>query len=107
MRSGNETASFLHSREGVIQGGSLAMGAYGIGVIPLIKRLKSAYPDVTQSLYADNLSAFGAFDNIRLYFSSSKLFGPSRGYYPKPSKIVLIVHPKNRAVGRDFFPSRV
>ena len=33
----NGTASFLHTREGVTHGGVLAMVAYGIGVLPLIK----------------------------------------------------------------------
>ena len=34
------TATIIHSREGVTQGYPLAMVAYGIGIIPLIKRLK-------------------------------------------------------------------
>ena len=31
---------FLHSKEGVTQGGLLAMIAYGIGVLPLIRDLQ-------------------------------------------------------------------
>ena len=52
-------------REGVTQGEPLAMVAYEIGVLPLIKRLKSAYPGVIQPWYADDVGA-------RLYFISLK-----------------------------------
>ena len=59
FRNGNGTAHFLHSREDVTQGGPLAMAAYGIGVLPLIKRLKSEHPDVTQTWYADDAGVIG------------------------------------------------
>ena len=55
---------FLHSREGVTQGAPLDMVAYGIGVLPLIKHPKAAYPDVTQPWYADDDGALGTFDTI-------------------------------------------
>ena len=53
---------------------------YGIGVLPLTKPLKVAYPEVTQTWYADNAGALGTFDNIGLYFNSLKKFGLGRGY---------------------------
>ena len=40
------------------------MVAYGIGVLPLIKHPKAAYPDVTQPWYADDDGALGTFDTI-------------------------------------------
>ena len=43
---------FLHSKEGVTQGDPLAMIAYGIGVLPLIRDLRIAHPRVTQTWYA-------------------------------------------------------
>ena len=37
-----------HNMESVTQGQPLDMVAYWIGIHPMIKRLKSTYPDVTQ-----------------------------------------------------------
>ena len=82
-----------------MQGVSLAIVAYSIGVLPLTKILKAAYPDVIQTWYEDNAGALGTIDNIGLYFNSLKHYVPGHGYYPKPSKIVPIVHPNNHAEG--------
>ena len=45
---------FLHSKEGVTQGDPLAMIAYGIGVLPLIRDLRRAHPHFMQPWYADD-----------------------------------------------------
>ena len=50
----NGTAIFLHSREVVTQGDPLAMVAYGIGILLMIKIMKAEFPDVIQTWYADN-----------------------------------------------------
>ena len=59
----------MHSREGVIQGGPLAMITYGLGIIPLIKNLKTAHPGITQPWYAEDAGALGTFGNIEEYFN--------------------------------------
>ena len=84
------------------QGDPLAMASYDIGFLPLIKRLKLEYTYVTQPWYADDAVALCTFDNIGLYFISLKKFSLGRGYYLKPSKIVLIVHPDNLATRKRF-----
>ena len=92
----------MHSREGVNQGDILAVLAYGIVFLLMIKSLKAAYTNVTQTWYADDSSTLGTFNNIGLYFNSLKYFIPGCKYYPKPPKIVLIVHPDNPAAGKEF-----
>ena len=73
-------ASILHSREGVTQGGPLAMITYRIRILPLIKNLKQAIPDVTQPWYADNAGALGTFTRLENYFDSLTHQGPGQGY---------------------------
>ena len=68
LRNGNETASFLHIREGVMQGYPPVMIAYGTGILPLIKNLKQEISDVTQPWYADDAGALGTFAILETYF---------------------------------------
>ena len=57
-------ATFLHSREGVTQGGPISMEAYGIGILLLIKNLKVVFPDATQTWYAGDAGALGTQEGI-------------------------------------------
>ena len=50
-----------------MSGDPLDMVTYGIGVLPLIKRLKAAHPDITHPWYAEYSGALGMYDNIKLY----------------------------------------
>ena len=84
------------------QGGELAIVAYNIGFLPLIKLLKAYYTDVTHPWYVCGAGALGAFDKIGLHFNWLKQFGPGSGYYPETSKIILIIHPDNLAAGKEF-----
>ena len=70
LRNGNETAIFLHSREGVMQGGPLVMIMYRIFILPLIPNLKQEISDVTQPWYDDNAGALGMFTRLETYFDS-------------------------------------
>ena len=65
-----------------MQGGTIAMIAYGIGILPLIKNLKQETPDVTQPWYTDDAGALGIFARLETYFDSLTRQGPGRGYQP-------------------------
>ena len=94
-------ASFMHSWEGVTQGGPLEMIVYGIDILPLIKNLKEI-PNFTQPWYADKIIVLGTFSRTETYFNLLTCQGLGRGYYPKPSKRVLIVHLENIKAGKVF-----
>ena len=71
------------------------MIAYSIGILPLIIKLKREIPFIINPWCADYIGALGTFARIETYFDSLTRQGLGRGYYPKPSKIVLIVHTEN------------
>jgi len=56
------------SKEGVMQGDPLAMIAYGIGVLPLIRQLRNEFRSVEQPWYADNARTAGKFKEILCLF---------------------------------------
>ena len=82
------------------------MVAYSIVILPLIKRLKLTYPDVTQPWYADNDGALDTFENLERYFNILKCNGPAWGYYPDPTKIIMILHPNNLEAEELLFRCR-
>ena len=75
---------------------------YSIGILPHIKKLKREIHDFTQLWYADDSGALGMFVIIDTYFNSITRQGLGHGYYPEPSKSVLIVHPENLKASRVF-----
>ena len=77
--NGNGTSSILHSREGTKQGDTLAMTAYRIRILPLIKNIKQEITDVTQPWYADNVGDLGTFARLDTYFLFSDILGTGRG----------------------------
>ena len=52
----------LHIKEGVTQGDPLAMIVYGIGILPLIRELRSTHPHVLQPWYTENAGKGGMFE---------------------------------------------
>ena len=95
--TGNGSGNFLHSKEGLTQGDPLAMIAYGIRFLLLIRELQGAHPRVTQPWYADDAGAGGKFQQILDHFRDLQARGPARGYYPDPTKSILVVAPGNVA----------
>ena len=94
---------FLHSKEGVTQGDPLAMIAYDIGVLPVIRYLRRAHPRVTQPWYVDDAGAGGEFGEIMAHFRDLQLRGPAWGYYPEPTKSILVVADRNVPRAKEYF----
>ena len=94
---------FLHSKEGVTQGDPLAMIAYGIGVLHLIRVLRADHPQVSQPWYADDAGAGGKFGDIMAHFRDLQLKGPARGYFPEPTKSILVVSEQNVPRAKEYF----
>ncbi len=103
IRCGNDLFLIILSKEGVTQGDLLAMVMYGLGLLPLIRILKTEVPDLHQPWYADDAGAGGHFQNIRLYFKKLQEYGPPRGYFPEPSKSILIVQEHNKEKAEAYF----
>jgi hypothetical protein len=71
------------------------MFAYGIGILPLIGQLKAKFPQVEQPWYADDAGAGAKFNEIERFFRRLCEIGPLFGYYPEPTKSILIVRQHN------------
>ena len=55
---------------------------------------------MSQPWYADDAGAGGSFQAIRKQFESLKKLGPARGYFPEPSKSILVVREANLAAAQ-------
>ncbi|WP_288993061.1 hypothetical protein, partial [uncultured Marinobacter sp.] len=95
IRNNNGSGTFIHSKEGVTQGDPLSMFAYGVGLLPLIRALKESFPAMDQTWYADDAGAGGKFDAIKQHFAKLQEIGQHYGYYPEPTKSILIVSHEN------------
>ena len=102
VRGSNGKITMVYSKEGVTQGDPLAMFAYGIGVLPLVRRLQREFPAVKQPWYADDACAVGSFEQIGQLFKRLQQLGPSYGYFPEPSKSILVVREHNLERAREL-----
>ena len=99
----DRSGHFLHSKEGVTHWYPLSMIAYGIGVLPLIRDLWYAHPLITQPWCVDDVLAGGKFRHIMEHFQGLQLRGPVRGYFPEPTKSILVVAQRNVARAEELF----
>jgi hypothetical protein len=79
------------------------MVAYGILLLPLIRTLKDEISDVNQPWYADNSGAGGSFTGLGKYFEKLQEKGLGRGYFPEPSKFILVVQEHNKEAAKITF----
>ena len=78
---GKSGGCFLFSKEGVTQGDPLAMIAYGLATIPLMKSLVRVDDvDWSQIWYADDASVMGPFSEINKFFDKLTILGTAYGY---------------------------
>ena len=100
IRGKQGTCVLIFSKEGVTQGDPLSMFGYGIGVLPLIRRLKEEFPSVKQPWYA---GAGGHFTELRAFMERLQEIGPAYGYHPEPTKSILVVQAHNLVSARSEF----
>jgi hypothetical protein len=94
---------FLLSKEGVTQGCPLAMVAFGLAVMPLVRQLKREVHQVHQAWYADDAAADADFTSIKIFMERLIELGPDYGYYPEASKSILVVSEVNKAAAEPYF----
>jgi hypothetical protein len=80
------------------------MFAHGTGILPLIRQLKAELPQVEQPWHADDAGAGGEFEDIRRLFRRLKEIGPNYGYFPEPSKSILVVRQHDLEAAQNTFP---
>ena len=94
---------FLHSKEGVTQGNPLAMLTYGIVFLPLILDLWESHPQVTHLWYADNTGSGKSFQDVQAHLDTIMVRGPPQGYFPVPTKSILVISKENFQFNKCFF----
>ena len=82
----------LLSCEGTTQGDPITMPMYAICIFPLIKAISTV--GAVQVWYVDDAVSGGKLAFLRTWWDSLLHLGPKVGYYPNPSKSVLLVKPE-------------
>ena len=88
-----EKTEHILSEEGSTQGDVTAMGMYAVGIRPLVDILHRNTDSTLckQVWYADDSTSAGILTEIRKWWEVLNNYGPKFGYFPKPSKTILIV----------------
>ncbi|KAL5262366.1 hypothetical protein ACHWQZ_G007921 [Mnemiopsis leidyi] len=100
---------FIYSSEGTTQGDNCAMAFYAISTLPIIRSLANQeFDPVTetfkQAWFADDASAAGKLMGILKWWNKLVDIGPKYGYFPNPSKCVLIVKNESmREMANEIF----
>ena len=85
-----QNGMFLRSQEGTTQGDNCASPFYSVSTKPLIDELKSCV-GTKQVWYADDASGAGKLHELSVWWTRLKEIGPAYGYYPKPSKTIVVL----------------
>ena len=84
------------------QGDPLSMMLYAVAVLPLICSLEDS-SEWVQNWYADDSSCVGELSSVRRWFDRLLIDGPAYGYFPEPSKTVLVVGSSDLERASDLF----
>src|ERR1700709_1700537 len=76
------------------------MAMYALALVPLLRKL---HPLCRQVWYADDATGCDNFARMREWFDALQRHGPKYGYYPKPSKCILIVKPDRLKKANEVF----
>ena len=74
---------------------------YAVALLPLIRSLEDSHRWI-QNWYADDSSCIGELSSVRRWFNQILSEGPAFGYFPEPSKTVLVVQVSILQRGRDW-----
>ena len=88
------TTDHILSKEGITQGDPLSMLMYAIAVLPLTQAL-SDHTKWNQNWYADDSACAGSFSRLGEWFEKLLDLGPDFGYYPEPTKTILVIDSKD------------
>ena len=85
----------LFSNEGTTQGDPTSMGAYALGILPLLQFLLDFISvnelNAKEVAFAYEFTVAGKLSGIKDYWSQLTSIGPKYRYFPKASKSYLIV----------------
>ena len=79
------------------------MVMYGLGFLPLIRELRQAQTGVSQPWYADDDGSCRTFEGIWKHMDDLMTRGTPQGYFPEPTKRILVVSPWNVPRVDSFF----
>ena len=102
---GEQKYDTIYSDEGYTQGDVASMAKYGIATKPLNDKLAdSVNSDLCKQIwYADDSSSAGQVTEMRKWWDVLCKEGPSYGYFPLPTKTVLIVKPEYKELAMEAF----
>ena len=86
---------FLNRKEGVTKGDTLSIITYGIGILPLIRDLRTAHLHIMQRWYAGDACVGGTFDALQEHIRDFLVRVIPWGYFPEPTKSILVVSLRN------------
>jgi hypothetical protein len=102
LQATEDTSVVILSREGVTQGDPLSMFLYSVAIMPLIRRCKRV-DDWRQCWYADDSSAVARLTKLVEWLTLLMEEGPKFGYFPEPTKSILIVAPAMVEQAKQIF----